>query len=182
MSSVNLILIFPSQFYLCSHITFLAGISVEIISSPASSHSWPYLSPTPHLAATLGSGPRPPLVYLPRPTGTIPPLQRRHVAPETPLHLLLLCLPSAPRDLEVQPHHIHPCTCKDQPQGGHTASVHLTTQGKRMNVCLILFLKFIQQISQKAECFCWYLMTQTPFSLEVCACSVVPASFQPNGL
>ena len=63
------------------------------------------------------------------------------------------------------------------------ASVHLTTQGKWMNVHLTLFLNFIQQkISPKVECFCWHLMTQTPFSLEVRACSVVPDSFRPNGL
>ena len=154
---------------------------MEIISSPASSHSWPYLR-SPHLAAALGSGP-PSGPGLPAwPAGMIPPLQRPQGAPET--HCTCWCVsPLSPQRPGTPATPLHPCTCRDQPPRGHTARVHLTTQSKWRNVCLMLFLNFIQQkISPKADCFCWYLVTQTPFSLEECACSVVPDSFRPNGL
>ena len=136
----------------------------------------------PHLAAALGSG---------RPSGPGLPAQAHwddssSAAPMWHLkHHCTCCFcvfPQPPETWKSSRTIFTRALARTSPGRAH-ASVHLTTQGKRMNVCLILFLNFIQQkISPKAECFCWYLMTQTPFSLQCVRGSVVPASFQPNGL
>lgn len=84
------------------------------------------------------------------------------MASQTLLHLLVVCLPCSPQSLGAPAASYSSANLQGPAHGGHTASVHLTNQGKRMNVCSLLFLNFIQQqISRK--CFCWHFVTQLPY-------------------